>query len=472
MLFTLFCAGMVLLVLAAVSLPLLSGGDGLPTRGQYDRAVYRDQLREVDRDAVRGVLSPEEADAARLEIQRRLLAVDGIDRASGWRAQSRSPVMAIVASLFVVLGAGGLYWRLGTPTLTDAPYAARPAPEANAVPPGSNAPASTGPAAPHTDMRQAAEKLELKLAADPNNAEGWVLYARTTSMLGDWQKAGDAYKRALDLGQKGSEVYAGYGEMQVMAADGIVAPGARDAFKSALETDPGNGVARYYLALADGQAGEEHKAVDAWLELAGGLPEDSPMREEIGKRIEEAAKSGGFAPPPLPKGLAAEAQSGPSVEQMEAAQNMSPEDRAKMVGGMIEQLAAKLKEQPNDLDGWLRLARAYEVQGDSAKAVDALDHAAALKPGDPGIKLQTVSALLSGLKPEDALPPRAIAMLTEVATVTPDAPEVLWYLGVVAARDGRPADAREKWTKLLGSLAPGGEDTKMVQAALAQLPAK
>jgi len=222
MLFTLFCAGMVLLVLAAVSLPLLSGGDGLPTRGQYDRAVYRDQLREVDRDAVRGVLSPEEADAARLEIQRRLLAVDGIDRASGWRAQSRSPVMAIVASLFVVLGAGGLYWRLGAPTLTDAPYAARPAPEANAVPPGSNAPASAGPAAPHTDMRQAAEKLELKLAADPNNAEGWVLYARTTSMLGDWQKAGDAYKRALDLGQKGSEVYAGYGEMQVMAADGIV----------------------------------------------------------------------------------------------------------------------------------------------------------------------------------------------------------------------------------------------------------
>jgi cytochrome c-type biogenesis protein CcmH len=474
MLFTLVCTGLVLLVLAAVSMPLLSEGHGLRTRGQYDRAVYRDQLREVDRDVGRGVLNPEEADAARLEIQRRLLAVDGTDRPSGWRAPSRSPIMAVVASLFVVLGAGALYWLLGAPTLADAPYAARPAPEANAAPGGTKNAGDASPAAPHTDMRQAADKLEQRLAADPNNAEGWVLYARTTSMLGDWRKAGDAYKRALDLGQKGSEVYAGYGEMQVMAADGIVAPAARDAFRAALAADAANGVARYYLALADSQAGEGHKAVDAWLELSAGLPEDSPMRDEIAHRIADAAKSGGFDAPPLPKGLPAEAQSadGPTQDQMEAAANMSPEDRAKMVGGMIEQLAAKLKAQPNDLDGWLRLARAYVVQGDSARAVDALDHAAALKPGDPGIKLQTVSALLSGLKPEDTLPPRAIAMLTEVATVAPDAPEVLWYLGVIAARDGRPAEAREKWTKLLGSLTPGGEDAKMVREALAQLPAK
>src|SRR5258708_34524142 len=76
MLFTLVCIVLVLAVLAAVSLPLLSGAHVLPTRGQYDRAVYRDQLREVDRDLARGVLSPKEVDAARLEIERRLLAVD------------------------------------------------------------------------------------------------------------------------------------------------------------------------------------------------------------------------------------------------------------------------------------------------------------------------------------------------------------------------------------------------------------
>lgn len=197
------------------------------------------------------------------------------------------------------------------------------------------------------------------------------------------------------------------------------------------------------------------------------------MREEIARRIADAAKNGGFEAPPLPKGLAAEPSSpGPTAEQMDAAAAMSPEQRAQMVGGMIEKLAAQLRQQPNDLDGWLRLGRAYLVQGDGAKAVDAYDHAAALKPGDPGIRLQTVAALLSGLKPDEALPPRAVALLNEVATVAPDSPEILWYLGVVAARDGRAADAREKWTKLLPSLTPGGEDEKMVRAALAELKDK
>jgi len=139
---------------------------------------------------------------------------------------------------------------------------------------------------------------------------------------------------------------------------------------------------------------------------------------------------------------------------------------------MIEKLATRLKAEPNDLDGWLRLGRAYLVQGKGDLAVDAFDHAAALKPDDQSIKLQMVAALLSGLKPGDALPPRAVTLLTEVAAIAPDAPEVLWYLGVVAARDGRAAEAREKWTKLLATLPADGEDAKMVKAALAQLPGK
>jgi cytochrome c-type biogenesis protein CcmH len=112
------------------------------------------------------------------------------------------------------------------------------------------------------------------------------------------------------------------------------------------------------------------------------------------------------------------------------------------------------------------------VQGKNDQAVDAFDHAARLKPDDPSIKLEIVAALLSGLKPTDALPPRAINLLTEVAKISPEAPEVLWYLGVVAARDGRAAEARDKWTKLLAALPADGEDAKLVKAALAQLPDK
>jgi cytochrome c-type biogenesis protein CcmH len=462
MLFTLVCIVLVLAVLAAVSLPLLSGAHVLPTRGQYDRAVYRDQLREVDRDVARGMLSPKEADAARLEIERRLLAVD-VAGGSVTTGLTRSPRLAAAAALFVLLCAGGLYWRLGAPSMPDVPFAGRPPVQADATP----------AQAPHTDVKDAATRLEQKLLADPSNTTGWLLYARAESMLGEWQKAADAYKRAIDLGLANGEVLAGYGEMQVMAAAGIVSPAARDTFVAALAADGSSGVARYYLALADAQGGDTQKALDAWVELASGLPEDSPMRDAIAGRIAEAAKSGGLAPPPMPKGLpAAAAQSGPTPEQMEAAAAMPPAERDKMIGEMVEKLAAKLKATPDDLEGWMRLGGAYAVQGKTEQAVDAYDHAAALKPGEPAIMLRTVAVLLAGLKPEDKLPPRAITLLAQVAAVAPDVPEVLWYLGVAAARDGRPAEAREKWTKLLALLPADGEDAKLVKAALEQLPGK
>src|ERR1019366_9313860 len=105
---------------------------------------------------------------------------------------------------------------------------------------------------------------------------------------------------------------------------------------------------------------------------------------------------------------------------------------------------------------------AYAMQGETDKAMDAYDHAAKLKPGDPGIKLQAVAALLSRLNPDDALPPRAVALLHDVAAVTPEEPEVLWYLGIVAAREGHAAEARQDWTRLLAALPKDGEDYKMV----------
>ena len=325
MLFVLICAGLLLIVLASVGLPLLAGVRASPSRGQYDRAVYCDQLGEVERDLARGVLTQEEAEGARLEIQRRLLAVDVAAGAATENpaidtvAAARSPRVAAAVILFVVLGAGGLYWRLGEPALSDAPFESRPAMPAEAAAPSSEAVDA------QTNIRQAADRLERRLHDDPSNPSGWILYARTESLLGDWGKAADAYKHAIELGTRSGEVFAGYGEVQVMAADGVVSPAARDAFSTALAADATNAVARFYLAVSDAQAGDERKAIDEWLELAAGLSEDTPMRGEIARRIADAAKSAGIDTPPLPKGLAAEAPPpGPTPEQVQAAAAMPP----------------------------------------------------------------------------------------------------------------------------------------------------
>lgn len=454
-------AAMILAVLAIILAPLWRGAHDVVARGDFDRAVYRDQLAELERDLARGLIVEGEARAARIEIQRRLLATE-TTAASPDATSRRSPRLALALTLLIAVAGAALYMRLGSPTVPDTPFASRTATQ----------PTMAG-AAPHTDMKAAAQGLAEKLQADPSNRENWALYARTEASLGDWNKASTGFRHAMELGDTSVDIYESYGEMLVLAGGGIVSPAARDSFLKALTTEPRSQVARYYLALADGQAGETQKAISAWLALAAEIPEDSPMRSGIARGIQSAALSAGIAAPPLPKGLPADAPaasgSGPSPDQMEAAATMPAGDREQMIRGMIAKLAARLETEPNDLDGWLRLGRAYSVEGETDKAFDAFDHAVKVKPDDPGIKLQAVSILLSRLQPDDPLPMRAVALLHEAAALAPDAPEVLWYLGVVASHEGKSTEARQDWTRLLATLPKDGEDYKVVQSALAEL---
>jgi cytochrome c-type biogenesis protein CcmH/NrfG len=98
--------------------------------------------------------------------------------------------------------------------------------------------------------------------------------------------------------------------------------------------------------------------------------------------------------------------------------------------------------------------------------VDAYDHAVALKPGDVEIPMQEVEAMLANRKPDDAIPARVVTLLKQIDAVAPDRPEVLWYLGVVAVRNGQRDDARRDWQHLLTLLPADGEDHKTVVEAL------
>jgi cytochrome c-type biogenesis protein CcmH len=451
-------AGMTVVVLLAVLLPLLHGWRAPAERRQFDRAVYRAQLGELERDVGRGVIGGTDAQASRVEIERRLLAADAVSTATTTRLGS-SRALAIASALIICGGAGMLYLWLGAPGVPDVPFAERH---------------DTTPAKQeaHVEMADAVKTLAARLKANPNDAQSWLFYARTEATLGNWAIAADAFQHAVALGQTSADVLSAYGEMQVLAADGIVGPPARTAFTSALQRDKTDVVARYYLALADAQAGESHRAITGWLDVAADLPDGSRMREAVQRRIADAANTAGIPVPPMPKGqpmappAASDATSSPSSDQMADATNMPPAERDKMIRGMVTQLAAKMASTPDDVDGWMRLGRAYAVLGDTDKAVDAYDHAAKLRPADTEIPMQEVEALLSNRKPDDAIPARAVALLKQVAAVSPDRPEVLWYLGVVAARAGQRDEAKAEWQHLLTLLPPDSEDHKTVAEAL------
>jgi len=483
--------GMTVVVVLLLLLPLLHGWRPPAARRQFDRAVYRAQLAELERDIARGVIGQAEAQASRLEIERRLLAsVTPRGGASGTanelpldvtpdvspglhasvapgavtaRAGS-SRALALATALIIAGGAGLVYLYLGAPGVPDEPFAERQE-AAPATPSGDG------------DMATAAAALAAKLKADPNNPQGWLLYARTEAMLGHWPASADAYERAITLGQNDPDVQAAYGEMLVLAASGIVGPPARAAFASALRQDVKNPVARYYIALEDAQAGQSKRAIAGWQALAADLPEDSPMRQAIGQQIADAATAAGIAEPPLPKGQPAAPAStgstepgstgpGPTPDQVAAAENMSPAERDKMIHGMVDKLAAQVAATPDNLDDWLRLGRAYAVLGDIDKAADAYDHAARLKPGDVDIPLQAIQAMLTGRKPQDGIPPPVVTLLNQVQAASPDRPEVLWYLGVAAIQNGQRDDAKRDWQRLLPLLPADSADHKTVEQAL------
>jgi cytochrome c-type biogenesis protein CcmH len=447
-------------------LPLLRRTRPTVERGEFDRAVYRDQLRELDRDVGRGVLTATEAASARLEIQRRLRAADTRSADSPPARSSHSPILASLVALLVAGGAVAVYMVLGAPRIADTPFSSRQA-VAGETQGGALAPSGLTDPGQH-DLAQALDKLAAKLKTDPDNADGWLLFARTAGSIRRWDDAATAYRRLIALGRTDPDIQAGYGETLTLQADGIVTPTAHDAFVAAIKAEPRNDVARYYLGLAAGQAGDPELAIKEFQTLLAEIPEDSPMREEIGKRIGEAAKAANLLMPELAKGTPAEPQD-PEEATMNAAAAMPEAAQKEMIAGMVAKLAARLQTEPKDADGWMRLGRAYIVQGERDKAANAYKKAAELRPGDVGLRLQAAGALMSGLKPDDTLPPAALTLLHQVESVAPDQPEVLWYLGVAAARDAHPADAKRYWGKLLAILPAQGEDAKMVKGAMDSL---
>ncbi|HWI26062.1 MAG TPA: c-type cytochrome biogenesis protein CcmI [Stellaceae bacterium] len=453
MLLAIVLAAMTILVAVTVILPLAKGARPAPERSQFDRAVYRDQLRELERDAARGLIGPREAATARLEIERRLLAAE--PQVEPAAAAPGSPVLAVTLACLLPVAAALAYLALGSPGIPDQPYDARGPERALAAANG------------HTDLEKTAAALAERVKSTPDNDEDWLLLARTEAALGHWQKSADAYGAAMRLTHDRPDIAASYGEMLVAAAQGIVTPRAHDLFAAAVERDPGNVLARYYLALGAAQAGDAQAAIAGWQKLAAEQPAQSPLRRELKERIDEAAKEGGLPAPEL-----AAPAAGPNTAQMAAAAKMTPEARQQMIRGMVAKLAATLEAQPNDVEGWQRLGRAYAVLGEHDKAADAYDRAARLRPNDPAILLAEAEALMPDHKPETPVPDRAVTLLRRVEALDAKQPAALWYLGLAAAQKRNFAEASEYWQRLLPLLPPAGEQHDAVAAAIAALKGK
>jgi cytochrome c-type biogenesis protein CcmH len=440
-LFWLIAAAMVTLAVALVLRPLMRARPTALRRAAYDLPVYRDQLAEVERDVARGLLSAEEARAARLEIERRLLAAadEGDEMAKNDATTARMPRwLPVTIAAVLPLAALAIYLVVGHPDLPSRPLA-----EGNVVPP---------PSQEHAELEQLVTELSARMAADPSDPKGWLLLGRSYSSLGRFKESADAFAQAIERGTKDAAVQSAYGEALTMANDGAVPEPAVKAFEAALATDPQDTRARYYQALAKAQSGALDEALDLWVKLEADAPPGAPWLGTVGARIDQTAKALGRDPATLPGRRLAAKPAGPSAEDMQAAANMSPEEREKFIRGMVDRLAQRLQQQPDDTDGWIMLATSYTTLGDPRGARDAWAKAAALAPDRLDVQQRYAEALL-GVHLMDKAPgpfPTGFAEIVErIRKLDPESGFGLFYGGALAEAAGDKATARTLWEKLL-----------------------
>lgn len=378
---TFWIVAVVIAALAAgiVVRPLLRTPGRIAARADYDVNVYRDQLKELEADVGEGRISEAELAAARLEIERRLLAAAddaGAVPAVGDAKKSRLVAVAVAAALPVV--ATLLYLDLGRPGVPDFPLVER-----------------TGGGAMPGSMSEVAARLEEKLKQNPNDVDGWILLGRTYVSMDRPTDAANAYAKALPLTDRHPMLLADYAEARMIAAGGTMTEEIHADFVESLRKDPSLGKPWFYLGLGKAQEGDFRAAVQFWTDLLAISPPDAPFVGGVREQIALAGKDGGFDPGeikpsdmarriaahqpqqstpgdvPASPSAAPPAAPGPSQADVNAAQQMSNEDRQAFIRSMVERLAGRLAENPNDPEGWQRLIRAYEVLGEKAKADEA-----------------------------------------------------------------------------------------------------
>jgi cytochrome c-type biogenesis protein CcmH len=342
--------------------------------GGTDLAVYRDQLAELEREKARGLVEADQAAAMETEIGRRML---NASREAQPAAATTAPSRALTMLIAVLFPIGGLviYLAVGQPDMPGLPLAERQVSQ------------QQDPA----KVLAAVDEIKGRLKQTKDDLDRWVMVAEAYEKLGHPREAVETFRIAKQISPDDPGISAGLGEALINADGGAVGEEAKKLFQSIPPDSDAQPEARYYLAMAAAQAGDMKTALRGWQSLMADSPADASWIEPTRERIKAASFAMGLdpekeTPDPKPPTAMAAAQpgagetpleGGPDTPEGQAIKQMPQDQQRQMIEGMVAKLAARLEANPDDADGWRRLARAYQVMGQMGKAKDAMDRAAA-----------------------------------------------------------------------------------------------
>jgi cytochrome c-type biogenesis protein CcmH len=436
---------MTVLVAGWMVLPLLRSvkTNGV-TSDRLNVDIHRDQLQALQIDLARGVISQADFETTRDELQLRLLddteSFDALpaSSASGFWTSTKT---AVVIGLSTPVMALGIYLQLGTPAAIDPVVASK---------------------ADEQQIKQMLDTLSAKLKANPDNPKGWAMLARSYKVLGRFDEAEQAFVKAGNLTNTEPDLLVDYADLLAVKAGNNLEGKPLEMVTKALTIDPKHPMGLMMSGVAAYQRSDFKTAIVQWEKLLAELEPGSPDAQQVLADISNAREKAGMpattSNPSAPKLLAnADSEAGklPPVPAG-AAGGMTPE----MINQMVERLANRLKDNPDDLAGWAKLARAYKVQGKLAEAEQAYTKAGKFLESDADLLTQFADLLAT--RANGNFKDRPLALINKALAINPTHPMALMMAGQAAFQSNDFKKAITHWEKVLTVLPSNSADAIQV----------
>jgi cytochrome c-type biogenesis protein CcmH len=344
-------------------------------------SLYRAQIGEIERDVARALIGTAEAEAAKAEAARRLLRSAGDEVGAAGETEAslrRRRASSALALSCVPLLALLVYGAFGSPNTPDLPLSARIDKEPS-----------------RQDFAMSLARIEAHLAANPTDARGWSVLAPVYLRQGRFDEAARAFASAIRHGQDGAEMFAGQGEAQVLAAGGVVTAAARESLSEAVRRDPKNPRARFFLAIGQEQDGDIAGAAGALRAILQDAPEGAEWAQTVRQRLQSLPEQG--------RASSGVGQAQPSENPADAIARLPSGAQLEAIRGMVDGLAARLRDAGGTAAEWSRLIRSHIVLGDREAARAALMTARERLAQDAAALTQ-INALAAEFGLKDATP--------------------------------------------------------------------
>lgn len=381
----------IIMITLLMALALFRKRDGdLRSGAELDLEVYRDQLKAVETDLDRNVISKQESARVKTEISRRILdadkAVHSTQKAQSAPKQATIGAIALIAIL--LSGSAWVYQQIGQPGYPDLPIKSRyeAAKEARENRQSQSQVEGKLPPTPSDvdpQMLDLVAKLRDAVSKRPNDLTGHEYLSRYEAAIGEYKNAYLAQIRIIELKKEEATAndYALLADLMVMAAGGYVSPEAEIILKKSLDKDPENGIALFLTGRMFAQFGRADITFNIWRDLLERSVPSDPWYTPVRGQITEAARIAGVKYQ-LPEISTGPALAGPSAGDVAAAAEMTEEDRGAFIKSMVARLTERLTTEGGSPQEWAQLIGALGVQGNKDQARTIVAKAKIAHAGD------------------------------------------------------------------------------------------